>query len=94
MTSLVTAEPDNADKRRKRFKATEVSILDFYDEKVEKTAAIHDIKGLQLHLKEDVPKDGVKLRLYVVEDLSTEVIEEFGHKCASRLVPIPLLMVK
>ena len=83
------AEPDNADKRRKRFKATEVSILDFYEGKVEKIAAIHDIKGLELQLKEDAPNNDIQLRLYVVEDLSTEVIEKLGTKCASKLVPVP-----
>lgn len=87
MTRDILVNPSSEDEksqakseREKRFTKTEVSVLDFYTDKVNKAAEIKSAGGLRAKLDEKITDDKLQLRLYVVEDLSRDVIEELGKK--------------
>lgn len=71
--------------RERRFTKTEVSVLDFYTDKVEKPTPIKTADSLGQKLDESVTDPNLQLRLYVVEDLSRDVIEVLGQKRRSIL---------
>lgn len=66
--------------RERRLKKIEVSLLDFYTDKVEKATPIKTSEDLHKKLDEEHIDSNVQLRLYVVEDLSRDVIEALGQK--------------
>ncbi|KAI1270106.1 hypothetical protein F5Y18DRAFT_3901 [Xylariaceae sp. FL1019] len=65
--------------REKRFKKTKVSVLDYYETKVHRHETVETPKDLRQELDRD-PTDGVQFKLFVVEDLSSDVIEILGQK--------------
>ncbi|GAP87794.1 putative Mg2+ transporter Zinc transport protein [Rosellinia necatrix] len=67
------------DERKRRIARTKVSILDYFPDSVEKVE-LDCAQDLQKHLDEDSVDDAIQFRLYVVEDLSRDVIEAFGDK--------------
>ncbi|KAI0393595.1 hypothetical protein F5Y17DRAFT_301615 [Xylariaceae sp. FL0594] len=64
--------------REQRIKKTTVCILDYFSDDVEATE-IFTADMLKEELRQGDVKDGVQFRLYVVEDLSREVVEALGH---------------
>ncbi|RYP65494.1 hypothetical protein DL770_008985 [Monosporascus sp. CRB-9-2] len=66
--------------RKRRAAKTEVTILDYYADKVEPTGPIQSAAELRKELDRSITGDDIRLRLYVVEDLSRDVIEVLGQK--------------
>jgi len=66
------------DKREERIERTKVCILDYLSDEVE-AKEISTASMLRKELNQVSIKAGVQFRLYVVEDLSREVIEALGH---------------
>ncbi|KAI1823540.1 hypothetical protein F4861DRAFT_509771 [Xylaria intraflava] len=70
---------DRKEKRRKRIEKTNVCVLDYYPTEVKKKTFISS-SLLKESLDNGVADSNLKFRLYVVEDLSRDVIEILGHK--------------
>ncbi|KAI3336859.1 hypothetical protein HD806DRAFT_19871 [Xylariaceae sp. AK1471] len=70
---------DRIDDRRRRVEKTNVCILDYHTNVVNETK-ITSAQDLREELKIGVPDGRVQFRLYVVEDLSRDVIEALGQK--------------
>jgi hypothetical protein len=66
------------DKRQERIERTKVCVLDYLSDEIE-TKEISTASMLREELSKVPIKEGVQFRLYVVEDLSREVIEALGH---------------
>ncbi|RYP15474.1 hypothetical protein DL765_005681 [Monosporascus sp. GIB2] len=66
--------------RKRRAEKTEVTILDYCADKVKKTGPIQSTGELRKELDTRLTGDDIRLRLYVVEDLSRDVIEVLGQK--------------
>ncbi|RYP32427.1 hypothetical protein DL767_005191 [Monosporascus sp. MG133] len=66
--------------RKRRAEKTEVTILDYCAEKVRKTGPIQSAAELREELDRCITGDDIRFRLYVVEDLSRDVIEVLGQK--------------
>ncbi|RYO77010.1 hypothetical protein DL762_009538 [Monosporascus cannonballus] len=66
--------------RERRAEKTEVTILDYCADEVKKTGPIQSAAELRNELDMRITGDGIRLRLYVVEDLSRDVIEVLGQK--------------
>ncbi|KAI0115721.1 hypothetical protein GGR51DRAFT_360573 [Nemania sp. FL0031] len=67
------------DARRKCIEKTNVSVLDYYSTEV-KRKTYTSAQDLRRNLDSGIEDDGVKFRLYVVEDLSRDVIDALGQK--------------
>ncbi|RYP04017.1 hypothetical protein DL764_004711 [Monosporascus ibericus] len=66
--------------RKRRAEKTEVTVLDYCANEVKKTGPIQSAADLRKELDRSIAGDDVRLRLYVVEDLSRDVIEVLGQK--------------
>ncbi|RYP70524.1 hypothetical protein DL769_004938 [Monosporascus sp. CRB-8-3] len=66
--------------RKRRAEKAEATILDYYVDKVKKTGPIQSATELRKELDRGITGDDIRFRLYVVEDLSREVIEALGQK--------------
>lgn len=73
------AEKEEA--RTERVKKTKVCVLDYCTESVtpHPINSVEGVGGLKEKVEEAID-DNIKFRLYVVEDLSRDVIETLGHK--------------
>ncbi|KAJ8126164.1 hypothetical protein O1611_g7475 [Lasiodiplodia mahajangana] len=65
--------------RRKCIEKTNVSVLDYYSTEV-KRKEYTSTQELKRNLDSGIEDNGVKFRLYVVEDLSRDVIDALGQK--------------
>ncbi|RYP72526.1 hypothetical protein DL771_004166 [Monosporascus sp. 5C6A] len=66
--------------RKRRAEKTEVTILDYCADEVKETGPIQSAAELGEELDRCITGDDIRLRLYVVEDLSRDVIEILGQK--------------
>ena len=84
-TTAAQYDLENLAKRQERFRRTKIGILNFHPDGVKEEPQIRDIKALEDHFAKPVVDEDKTFTLYVVEDLSRDVIEMLGSKRMSGL---------